>query len=60
MHMPDMGFSRQLRVLRTRVQSTASLRAMKKFYHDGNITTAVADWKVRREPRSRRAPFPTT
>jgi hypothetical protein len=43
-----MGFSKQLHVLRSRVQSTASLRAMKKFYHDGNITIAVADWKAPR------------
>jgi hypothetical protein len=47
-HAQD-GFLEELHVLRTRVQSIASLRAMRKFYDDGNIATAVADQKARRE-----------
>ena len=58
--MSEMDFSRQLHVLRTRVQSTASLRAMKKSYDDGNITAAIADRKARRELRSRHVSFPAT
>ena len=36
--MSAMRFARQLHLLRARVQSIASLHAMKKFYDDGNIT----------------------
>ena len=47
-----MSFRRRLRLLRTGVQSTVGIRATKKFYDDGNITTAIAGQNARRELRS--------